>query len=81
VAGHRLKLYEHLVQNEIRPQVHYIPVPRQPYYQETFGVDPDQFPGAASYYAGCLSLPLYPAMSDCDVDRVIAVVSQGLGLA
>jgi dTDP-4-amino-4,6-dideoxygalactose transaminase len=75
VARDRLRLYEHLVANDIRPQVHYIPVPREPYYRETFGTDPAEFPGALAYYAGCLSLPIFPAMADEDVDRVVNVVA------
>lgn len=50
-------------------QVHYIPVHRQPYYRALY---PElELPGADAYYVGCLSLPLFPAMADSDVDRVV----------
>lgn len=52
----------------IGSQVHYIPVHRQPYYRQRYG--PLDLPGADAYYASTLSLPLYPAMTDADVDRV-----------
>ena len=71
LAEDRRKLYDHLIAHSIRPQVHYIPVPRQPYYRQTYRTDPMAYPGAAAYYASCLSLPLFPAMADEDVDRVM----------
>jgi len=54
-------------------QVHYIPVPRQPWYRKTYG-EPGRLPAADLYYERALSLPLFPAMSDEDVERVIAAV-------
>jgi UDP-4-amino-4,6-dideoxy-N-acetyl-beta-L-altrosamine transaminase len=54
-------------------QVHYIPVPRQPWYRETYG-EAGPLPAADLYYERGLSLPLFPAMSDDDVERVIAAV-------
>ena len=57
----------------IGTQVHYFPVHLQPYYQRLYG--PLTLPGADAYYARCLSLPLFPAMSDADVDRVVAALA------
>ncbi len=59
----------------IGTQVHYIPVPQQPYYAAR-GHHVANFPGAQSYYAHTLSLPMYPAMSDDDVDRVVVAVRE-----
>jgi dTDP-4-amino-4,6-dideoxygalactose transaminase len=56
--------------------VHYIPVHRQPYYRELYGEQP--LPGADAYYARALSLPLFPEMTDADVDRVVAALSDCL---
>ena len=50
----------------IGTQVHYIPVHRQPYYRDRYGEI--ALPGADAYYSRELSLPLFPAMSDGDVD-------------
>lgn len=55
-------------------QVHYIPVYRQPWYHARQGDQTARFPANEAYYAQCLSLPLYPAMTDEDADRVIAAV-------
>jgi len=58
--------------------VQYLPVHLQPYYQGLYGRQ--NFPGAEAYYAKCLSLPLFPAMTDADVDRVVAAVRKAGGL-
>lgn len=57
-------------------QVLYIPVYLQPYYQEQFGYKPGKCPNAESYYQKALSLPLFPKMSDADVEHVIHSVKQ-----
>ncbi len=64
----RGELMERLKQNGIGTQVHYIPVHTQPYFQDMYGAK--ELPGAAAYYARCLSLPLYPGMNDNAVDLV-----------
>jgi len=55
-------------------QVLYIPVYLQPFYRETYGYAEGKCPAAEAYYAEALSLPLYPAMTDDDIERVIAAV-------
>jgi UDP-4-amino-4,6-dideoxy-N-acetyl-beta-L-altrosamine transaminase len=52
----------------IGSQVHYIPLYQQPYYRQRYGRQ--KLPGAEAYYARCLSLPLFPDMTQGDVDRV-----------
>jgi len=59
-------------------QVHYIPVSAQPYYVARYG--PPDLPGAASWYRSALSLPLFPAMADADVDRAVDALARALGL-
>ncbi|MEE9316944.1 MAG: UDP-4-amino-4,6-dideoxy-N-acetyl-beta-L-altrosamine transaminase [Rhodospirillales bacterium] len=60
----------------IGTQVHYIPVPWLPFYRERApGRD---FPGAQAYYARALSLPLFPAMSDDDPDRVVEALGRAI---
>lgn len=55
-------------------QVHYIPVYRHPLYAERYGFDPARFPNAEAYYSRCLSLPLYPGLTDEDVERIVSTV-------
>ncbi len=57
-------------------QVHYIPVHRQPYWRKRHG--DLALPGADAYYARTLSLPLFPAMADADVDRVVGALEVAL---
>ncbi len=47
----------------IHVNVHYIPVHTQPYYR-ALGFQPGAFPNAEAYYAGAISLPMYPGLSD-----------------
>ncbi|CAO3460033.1 Bacillosamine/Legionaminic acid biosynthesis aminotransferase PglE; 4-keto-6-deoxy-N-Acetyl-D-hexosaminyl-(Lipid carrier) aminotransferase [Azospirillum argentinense] len=63
----------------IGTQVHYIPVHHQPYWSKRYGGL--ALPGADTHYAHTLSLPLFPAMADTDVDRVVAALSATLGLS
>lgn len=55
-------------------QVHYIPVHLQPWYREAYGTGPGQLPTAERYYEQALSIPLHPAMTDADVERVVAAI-------
>jgi perosamine synthetase len=62
----------------IGSQVHYIPVYRQPYYANRYGYNTAAFPAAESYYNGCLSLPLFPGLTDEDVEHVIASITKAV---
>ena len=70
----RTQVMQELREQGIGTQVHYIPVHLQPYYREQYGTREGDYPKAEGYYEHCLSIPLYPAMSDEDVHRVIAAV-------
>ena len=82
-AGHgttRTAVMNALREARIGTQVHYIPVPAQPYYRDR-GADMANYPGAAAYFEGALSLPLYPTLTDAEADRVIRAVCAALGTA
>ena len=68
----RTEVMEELKDKGIGTQVHYIPIHTQPYYVELYGEI--NLPGAQSYYARTLSLPLFPAMEEQDVERVCAAL-------
>jgi len=74
----RLEVVEALKARGVGSQVHYIPVHRQPYYRELYGEL--ELPGAEAWYARCLSLPLYPGMTDDDVTKVMGALREALGL-
>lgn len=67
----RREAMERLLSEGIGTQVHYIPVHRQPFHAKARSWDRADFPVAESYYRGCLSLPLHPALDEGDIDRVI----------
>lgn len=73
----RAKVMERLRADGIGTQVHYLPLHLQPYYRRRTG-DLD-LPGARAYYERALSLPLFPAMTDSDVERVAAALERALG--
>tara|TARA_R110002110_G_scaffold415612_3_gene651863 strand:- start:55828 stop:57027 length:1200 start_codon:yes stop_codon:yes gene_type:complete len=60
----------------IGSQVHYVPVPSQPYYRQVAGGG--TYPGAREYYCRCLSLPLHTGMSETDVASVVAALKRAL---
>ena len=66
----RKELYDYLRDKDIYCQVHYIPVHTFPYYR-SLGFVPGDFPIAEAYYEHCLSLPMYPTLSDNDQGYVI----------
>jgi perosamine synthetase len=70
----RKKFVEKLYQQGVGTQVHYIPIYRQPYYRKRFHVDPARYPQAETYYERCLSIPLYPTLTDADVKHVISTI-------
>ncbi|MCP2680196.1 UDP-4-amino-4,6-dideoxy-N-acetyl-beta-L-altrosamine transaminase [Maricaulaceae bacterium NA33B04] len=73
----RAELMNRLRSRGIGSQVHYVPVHTQPYYVAIYGEM--TLPGAETYYARTLSLPLYPDMADGDVGRVAQALADSLG--
>ncbi|SHG34206.1 hypothetical protein SAMN05443144_12537 [Fodinibius roseus] len=69
----RKELYNYLREQEIYSQIHYIPVHLLPYYQQ-FGWEKGNFPKAEEYYERCISLPMYPTLSDDQQEFVIEKV-------
>lgn len=61
----RKGLYDHLRTNGIYAQVHYIPVHTLPYYRQ-LGHQKGECPFAEAYYEGCLSIPMYPSLTDAE---------------
>jgi dTDP-4-amino-4,6-dideoxygalactose transaminase len=76
--GRRRALYEHLRANDIGVQVNYLPVYRHPVYAD-LGYRPGMCPVAEEYYAQEISLPLFPTLTDDEVDRVIALIRGFVG--
>ena len=54
--------------------MHYLPVHLHPYYKEKFATKAGLCPRAEAAYERILSLPIFPAMSDGDVDEMLEIV-------
>jgi UDP-4-amino-4,6-dideoxy-N-acetyl-beta-L-altrosamine transaminase len=74
----RKGLYDFLKTNHIFCQVHYIPVHRLPYYKSLGWLKGD-FPLAEYYYETCLSLPMYPTLSEEEQNYVIKKINEYVG--
>ena len=70
----RLGLYNYLKDNGILAQVHYFPIHLMPYYKKknlSYSL-----PNSEKYYQRCLSLPMYPSLSNQDQDFVIDSITK-----
>jgi dTDP-4-amino-4,6-dideoxygalactose transaminase len=70
----RDRFISELTERGVGVSVHFIPLAHHPLYRRVLGVRPEDFPVAEAFYQASLSLPLYPSMTDAQVDRVIASV-------
>ncbi|AKD05838.1 pyridoxal-5'-phosphate-dependent protein [Pontibacter korlensis] len=71
----RKGLYDYLREHQIYAQVHYIPAHTMPYYR-SLGYSKGDFPLAESYYSECLSLPMYPSLTQQEQEFVIGKVKE-----
>jgi len=72
----RKKIFESLQKENIGVQVHYIPLHLQPFYRKRFGYKIGDFPIAERYYQRAITLPLFPKMTDKDVEDVIKAIKR-----
>ncbi len=70
----RAAIIERLKERGIGTSVHFIPLHLHPYWRETYRLRPEDFPVATREYERVVSLPIYSAMSDDDVNAVIEEV-------
>ncbi len=71
----RLELYNFLKENKIFAQIHYIPTHLMPYYRQ-FGWKAGDMTNAEEYYTRCISLPMYPTLTESDQDFVINKIKE-----
>ena len=70
----RNQFIEELKSRGIGTSVHFIPLHIHPYYREKYNYQPEDFPVAYDCFQRIISLPIYPGMTDQDVERVIEAV-------
>jgi UDP-4-amino-4,6-dideoxy-N-acetyl-beta-L-altrosamine transaminase len=73
----RDRVFAQLREAGIGVNVHYMPIPAQPYFRG-LGHDPVDYPGAQSYYRQAISLPLFPTLSQADQNKVIQALEHAL---
>jgi dTDP-4-amino-4,6-dideoxygalactose transaminase len=71
----RLELYNFLRTKNIFAQIHYIPCHLMPYYRQ-FGWKEGDMPNAENYYKHCISLPMYPTLTEEEQKYVIKVINE-----
>jgi len=74
IGKSRRQVMEELRERNVGTQVLYIPVHLQPYFYEKYGHRPGEYPIAENYYSKCLSIPIFPSMTDDEIEVVIASV-------
>jgi perosamine synthetase len=72
----RDQIFKALRAENIGVNVHYMPVHLHPFYRERFGTKEGQCPVAEDAFSRMLSLPMFAAMTDADVDDVIRAVEK-----
>lgn len=72
----RAEVMRELQAQGVGTQVHYVPVSSQPYYVDRYGRQ--ELPGAEAYYETVLSLPIFPAMTEADVQHVVDAINKVL---
>lgn len=72
-VGDRKGLYDALREKHIFAQIHYIPVHTLPYYKE-IGYEGASLVNSETYYKRCISLPMYPTLTNKEQDFVITSV-------
>ena len=75
----RDRFIELMAEREVGTSVHFIPLHLQPYWRDTYQLAPEDFPVATAEFQRTCSLPIFSAMSDDDVERVIVAVRSLLG--
>ena len=74
----RLGLYNYLRENNIFAQIHYIPCHLMPYYKNLGWKEGDK-PNSESYYKKCISLPMYPTLTNEEQSFVINTINSFFG--
>lgn len=69
-ADNRRAIFDRFKEAQIIPQIHYVPVYWHPYYQE-LGFKRGHCPNVEAYYEKCLSLPMYPSLTDQQVGYIV----------
>lgn len=68
--------FDYMRKNNIFVQVHYIPLHLMPYYKNNFGFKNRDFPVAEDYYSREVSIPMYPTLTDEELEYVVKIIRE-----
>lgn len=71
----RNQFIERMAEKGIGTSVHYKPLHRMTYYREYYGLRSDDYPNAEKIWKGCVSLPIYPSLSDDELDYICSTIT------
>jgi perosamine synthetase len=72
----RAQIIDELKKNNIGVGVHFMPVHKHLFYSETFNLNDKDFPVASSTFPRLISLPIYPGMTDYNINKVIDIFTE-----
>jgi len=67
----RYDMFNFLISRYYAPMVHYIPIHLLSYYKNRYGFKRGDFPVSEKYYNRAISIPLYPSLTDVEVEKVV----------
>jgi len=74
----RNRFIEKLNEAGIGTSVHYKPLHRMSYYQSQYQLDTAEFPNAERHWQGCVSLPVYPSLSNSELSYICDTIEKSL---
>ncbi|MEK7989502.1 MAG: DegT/DnrJ/EryC1/StrS family aminotransferase [Thiotrichaceae bacterium] len=77
----RNQFIDQMAKQGVGASVHFIPLHLQPYWQQRYQFKPQDFPVALDAYQRAVSLPIYPSMTEADVEKVITAVKAVIKLS
>lgn len=76
MSVNRDQFIERMAKENIGTSVHFIPLHLHPYWRDRYNYKPEDFPVALDVFNRAMSLPIYPKMTDQEVERVITAVKK-----
>lgn len=70
----RKKIFSDFRKEDLGVQIHYMPIHLHPFYKKKFGYKERNFPIAERYYERAITLPLFPKLTNKEVERVIKII-------
>jgi dTDP-4-amino-4,6-dideoxygalactose transaminase len=72
----RYDLFTYLQSKDYTPMVHYIPVHLLGYYRKRYGYKRGDFPVSEKLYNRAISIPLYPSLTDAEVEKIVTEITK-----